>query len=81
MGEVGRRHPAGVALRENSELFGEKDFNIGIGTDCKSLKDLCDKPIRSSVEKRIALDLTDVRQAIDKEDGNTTLKWWRPGTC
>ena len=44
-----------------------------LGTDCKSLYDTCIKPASSTKDKRVALDLLDVREGI--EYFNDTVRW------
>ena len=44
-----------------------------LGTDCKSLYDTCIKPASTTKEKRVALDLLDVREGV--EQVNDSLRW------
>ena len=44
-----------------------------LGTDCKSLYDTCIKPASTTKEKRVALDLLDVREGV--EQFNDSLRW------
>ena len=44
-----------------------------LGTDCKSLYDTCIKPASTTKEKRVALDLLDVREGV--EEFKDSVRW------
>lgn len=46
---------------------------MALATDCKSLYDLCIRPHSTPTEKRVMLDLVDVRQHLD--GGNAVARW------
>ena len=66
--------PLALQLRRADGHLHGSEFTLGMATDCKSLFDLCNRPTSSPTEKRIILDLLDVREQIDKEPG-TTVRW------
>jgi hypothetical protein len=50
----------------------QREVLYGLGTDCCSLAEHCNKTGASVNEKRVSLDIADVRAAIDSGD---TLRW------
>ena len=50
-----------------------KSIPFALGTDCRSLYDICTKNGSMPEEKRVALDLMDVRESI--EEMGDTIRW------
>ena len=48
---------------------------IGMATDCKSLYDVCIRPTSMPTEKRVTLDLLDVRHHLDQHPDHYQVRW------
>ena len=66
--------PLAIQLADHAGHLPGGDIDLGLATDCKSLFDLCNRPTSTPTEKRITLDLLDVREHLDKED-NVLVRW------
>jgi len=63
-----------LQLCDKNGFLPGNDRELGLATDCKSLFDLCNRPTSTPTEKRITLDLLDVREHIDNDD-DVTVRW------
>jgi hypothetical protein len=66
--------PVALQLCDKNGFLPGNDRELGLATDCKSLFDLCNRPTSTPTEKRITLDLLDVREHIDNDD-DVTVRW------
>ena len=66
--------PVALQLCDKNGFLPGNDRDLGLATDCKSLFDLCNRPTSTPTEKRITLDLLDVREHIDNDD-DVTVRW------
>ena len=73
--EVAPNVPLALQLTADSDLMESLDGKMGLGTDCKSLYDLCCRPTSMPTEKRITLDLLDVRQHLDNLPDLHHVRW------
>ena len=72
--DIGYTLPMKMILTEKSGRLKGENLKMMLATDCRSLFDMCLKPTGSSTEKRVQLDLMDVRSEIDK-NSQVTIKW------
>ena len=73
--EVAPNVPLALQLTADSDLMESLVGKMGLGTDCKSLYDLCCRPTSMPTEKRITLDLLDVRQHLDNLPDLHQVRW------
>ena len=73
--EVAPNVPLALQLTADSDLMESLVGKLGLGTDCKSLYDLCCRPTSMPTEKRITLDLLDVRQHLDNLPDLHQVRW------
>ena len=71
--------PLAIQLADHAGHLPGNDIALGLATDCKSLFDLCNRPTSTPTEKRITLDLLDVREHLDRDDN--VLARWIPTTA
>ena len=71
--------PLAIQLTDRDGNLPGNDFALGLATDCKSLFDLCNRPTSTPTEKRITLDLLDVREHLDRDEN--VLARWIPTTA
>ena len=71
--------PLAIQLADHTGHLPGNDIALGLATDCKSLFDLCNRPTNTPTEKRITLDLLDVREHLDREEN--VLARWIPTTA
>ena len=57
------------------QLTAESELPIGLATDCKSLYDVCIRPTSMPTEKRVTLDLLDVRHYLDRHPDSYQVRW------
>jgi hypothetical protein len=55
--------------------FLDQNVAIGMATDCKSLYDVCIRPTSMPTEKRVTLDLLDVRHHLDQHPDHYQVRW------
>ena len=60
--------PLAIELTDRDGNLPGNDFALGWATDCKSLFDLCNRPKSTPTEKRITLDVLDVREHVDRDE-------------
>ena len=63
-----------IQLADHAGHLPGSDIALGFATDCKSFFNLCNRPTSTPTEKRITLDLSDVREHLDRE-GNVMARW------
>ena len=68
--------PLATQLADHAGHFPGNDIALGLATDCKSLFDLCNRPTSTLTEKRITMDLVNVREYLDRDDN--VLAHWVP---
>ena len=73
--DVAPRVPLALQLAASSGLMENMECPIGLATDCKSLYDLCSRPTSMPTEKRITLDLMDVREHLDHHPDKYQVRW------
>ena len=71
--------PLAIQLTDHDGHLPGNDIALGLATDCKSLLHLCNRPTVTPTEKRITLDLLDVREHLDRDDN--FLARWIPTTA
>ena len=71
--------PLAIQLADHAGHLPGNDIALGLATDCKSLFDLRNRPTTTLTEKRITLDLLDVREHLDRDDN--VLARWIPTTA
>ena len=60
--------PLAIQLADHAGHLPGNVIALGLATGCKSLFDLCNRPASTPTEKRITLDLLDVRGHLDRDD-------------
>ena len=71
--------PVAIQLTDRDGNLPDNDIALGLATDCKSLFDLCNRPTSTPTEKRITLDLLDVREHLGRDEN--VLARWLPTTA
>ena len=71
--------PLAIQLADRDGNLPGNDIALGLATDCKSLFDLGNRPTSTPTEKRITLDLLDVREHLDRDEN--VLARWIPTTA
>ena len=71
--------PLAIPLADRDGNLPGNDIALGLATDCKSLFDLCNRPTSTPTEKRITLDLLNVREHLDRDEN--VLARWVPTTA
>ena len=71
--------PLALQLADNAGHLPSNDIALGLATDCKSLFDLRNRPTSTPTEKRITLDLLDVREDLHRDEN--VLARWIPTTA
>ena len=67
--------PLALQLTAESGLTQDLSFPVGMATDCKSLYDVCIRPTSMPTEKRVTLDLLDVRHHLDQHPMMYQVRW------
>ena len=67
--------PLALQLTAESSLTDDLSFPVGMATDCKSLYDVCIRPTSMPTEKRVTLDLLDVRHHLDQHPSMYQVRW------
>ena len=67
--------PLALQLTAESGLMEELVIPIGMATDCKSLYDVCIRPTSMPTEKRVSLDLLDIRHYLDRYPEKYQVRW------
>ena len=67
--------PLALQLTAESSLMEELVIPIGMATDCKSLYDVCIRPTSMPTEKRVSLDLLDIRHYLDRYPEKYQVRW------
>ena len=57
------------------QLTTESELPVGMATDCKSLYDVCIRPTSMPTEKRVTLDLLDIRHYLDRFPDKYQVRW------
>jgi len=67
--------PLALQLTAESGLTQDLSYPVGMATDCKSLYDVCIRPTSMPTEKRVTLDLLDVRHHLDQHPAMYQVRW------
>ena len=67
--------PLALQLTAESGLTQDLSFPVGMATDCKSLYDVYIRPTSMPTEKRVILDLLDVRQHLGQHPTMYQVRW------